>query len=37
VKNYNGLVRQYIPKGASLDPYDELDIQRIQDQINDRP
>jgi IS30 family transposase len=37
VENYNGLVRQYIPKKSRLDAYDDDAIRRIQDQINNRP
>lgn len=37
VENYNGLVRQYIPKKSSLDAYDDQAIKQIQDQINSRP
>ena len=37
IENANGLIRQYIPKRASFDEYDEKDIQRIKDKINKRP
>ena len=37
IENANGLIRQYIPKRASFDEYDEKDIQRIKDKINRRP
>lgn len=37
IENANGLIRQYIPKRASFDEYDDKDIQRIKDKINIRP
>lgn len=37
IENANGLIRQYIPKRASFDEYDDKDIQRIKDKINRRP
>ena len=37
IENYNKLVRQYIPKGADFDKYDEKQIMQIQKKINNRP
>lgn len=37
IENANGLIRQYIPKRASFDEYDDKDIQRIKYKINRRP
>ena len=36
-ENTNKLVRQYIPKGACFDNYNDLDIKNIQYKINRRP
>ncbi|KAA6305443.1 hypothetical protein EZS27_042905, partial [termite gut metagenome] len=33
----NGLIRQYIPKGANFNLYSEGDITLIQNKINKRP
>lgn len=37
VENYNGLVRQFVPKGSALSDYTEADMARIEQLINDRP
>ena len=37
VENANGLVRQYIPKGADLNKYTDKDIHIIQERLNNRP
>ena len=37
VENINGLIRQYIPKGAKISDYSDKQIQEIQDKLNNRP
>lgn len=37
VENYNGLVRQYFPKGGSLKHLGEEEVKRVEQAINDRP
>lgn len=37
IENYNMLVRQYIPKGADFDNFDDKYIMEIQKKINARP
>jgi IS30 family transposase len=36
-ENTNGLLRQYMPKGADLSKFTPADLQRIQDSLNGRP
>ena len=36
-ENMNGLIRQYIPKGTSLEDIDDEYIEMIQKKINNRP
>lgn len=36
-ENANGLLREYLPKGTDLSPYDATQLQAIQDELNDRP
>ena len=36
-ENTNGLLRQYMPKGADLSQFTPADLQRIQDSLNGRP
>lgn len=36
-ENFNGLVREFIPKGISINPYTEEEIQEIEDCLNKRP
>ena len=37
IENANGLIRQYIPKKASFNDYDDKDIKDIEEKINRRP
>ena len=37
VENMNGLIRQYIPKGANFDDFSDDDILNIQRKLNRRP
>lgn len=37
VENYNKLIRQYIPKGADFNDYDDARVMEIQKKINLRP
>ena len=36
-ENTNGLLRQYLPKGADLSPISSAELKRIQDEMNSRP
>ncbi len=36
-ENTNGLVRQYLPKGADLSPYSRRDPEKIAHSLNTRP
>ena len=36
-ENYNGLLRQYFPKGYNFDLITEGDILRIEEKLNNRP
>ena len=36
-ENTNGLVRQYLPKGADLSPYSPRDLEKIAHSLNTRP
>lgn len=36
-ENTNGLIRQYIPKGMSIDDISDEEINRIQNELNNRP
>jgi IS30 family transposase len=36
-ENTNGLLRQYLPKGADLSRYDEAHLNWIADELNQRP
>jgi NAD(P)-dependent dehydrogenase (short-subunit alcohol dehydrogenase family) len=37
VENYNGLVRQYYPKGSSFSEVDIRELARVEKEINERP
>ncbi len=37
VENYNGLVRQYYPKGSSFSEVDIWELARVEKEINERP
>jgi IS30 family transposase len=36
-ENVNGLLRQYFPKGTDLSVHSAAEVQRVADQLNDRP
>lgn len=36
-ENTNGLIRQYFPKGSSFTEITEEEVQRVQDELNNRP
>ena len=36
-ENTNGLLRQYFPKGTDLSIHSAAELQRVADQLNDRP
>jgi transposase, IS30 family len=36
-ENVNGLLRQYFPKGTDLSVHSKAELQRVADQMNDRP
>lgn len=36
-ENHNGLIRQYLPKGMTLDQVTDKEIRTIQDKLNNRP
>jgi IS30 family transposase len=36
-ENTNGLLREYLPKGTNLSCHSAAELQRIQDQLNNRP
>lgn len=36
-ENFNGLVRQYVPKGCDISAFSDEEIQRIEDKLNHRP
>jgi IS30 family transposase len=36
-ENTNGLIRQYLPKGEDLAPYDQPALNQIAERLNDRP
>ena len=37
VENINGLIRQYIPKGAKIEAYTDKQIKEIETKLNNRP
>lgn len=37
VENYNGLVRQYFPKGSDFSEITHEDLQRVEQELNQRP
>ena len=37
VENFNGLVRQYFPKGSHFGEISSSNLQRVEDEINERP
>ncbi len=37
VENINGLIRQYIPKGAKISDYTDEQIRQIENKLNNRP
>ena len=36
-ENFNGLVRQYIPKGCNIDSFSDEQVQQFEDKLNQRP
>lgn len=36
-ENTNGLIRQYVPKGTCISDYSDEYIQRVEDELNNRP
>ncbi len=36
-ENYNGLLRQYFPKGYNFDLITQSDILRVEEKLNNRP
>lgn len=36
-ENANGLIREYLPKGADLKSYSDTDLRRIEELLNNRP
>src|SRR5450631_1879592 len=36
-ENTNGLLRQYFPKGKSMAPYTQADLDEVADRLNGRP
>ena len=36
-ENTNGLIRQYVPKGASMDDLTQIEVDSIMDSLNNRP
>ncbi len=36
-ENTNGLLRDYFPKGTDLSPISPAELQRVADELNDRP
>ena len=36
-ENFNGLVRQYVPKGSDIDALSDQQVQDMEDKINQRP
>ncbi len=36
-ENANGLIREYLPKGADLKSYSDADLRRFEDLLNNRP
>jgi IS30 family transposase len=36
-ENANGLIREYLPKGANLNAFSDLDLRRVEDLLNNRP
>ncbi len=37
VENFNGLVRQYFPKGSDFSPITKRRLQEVEDELNNRP
>ena len=36
-ENFNGLLRQYVPKGCDISTFTDAQIQHIEDKLNQRP